>query len=146
MPSLLDAMENQLKQRIKGLEKDLRLVTDLYHRAKADRDRIVSIIERICPNSICLPAKTVKDNITDYWYAEITSNDIASDQLSIDKERLSKLEITLKKSKDFRHCIHFKVGDELKAAYYISDFTLKHFGPPYDFLIKKIAKIFKDNL
>jgi len=146
MPLLLDTIEKQLKQRIEVLEGDLKLVTDLYHRVKADRDRIVSIIERICPNSICLPAKTVRGDITDYWYAEITSNDVTSDQLSIDKERLSKLEVTLKKSKDFRRCIHFKVGDELKAAYYISDFILKRFGPSYDFLIKEIAKIFKDNL
>ena len=146
-------LKRELKRKIKGLEKDLRLVTDLYHRAKADRDRIVSIIERICPNSICLPAKTVRGrgNIKDYWYVANTSpcdifnlpkDSAILSSTPIDRERLSKLKVTLEKSRDFRHCIHLKVANRTEIAYYMSDFALEHFGPPYKFLANEIAEKF----
>ena len=144
----LAELEKHLRQRIEVLEGDLKLVTDLYHRAKADRDRIVSIIERVCPNSICLPAKTVTGDTTDYLYVDIISTNETSGLLSIDLERLSKLEVTLKRSKDFRRCIHLKVAGKTEISYYISTSVLEQFNLPYRFLIKEIAnelaEAFKD--
>ena len=138
---------------LKKQKASLTLLRNQKEAIESQRNRIVKSIERICPESACLPAKTIASSSTpSVWRTRVQptqvdfdpSPNISPQELCEVEELLYKVEIGAYDLPNLRRGIHLKVNniENGEVCYYVSRSALRDLmslSYPLEYITKEIA-------
>ncbi|RLI66893.1 MAG: hypothetical protein DRO67_00580 [Candidatus Asgardarchaeum californiense] len=149
-------LRNRIKELEEALERDDSLIK--YMRGRIDQleyefNKLVTCIEQIAPNSVCLPPKKIEAHVNcDRMYMPLYSpisfdmtNSAVPVPLEVSRVKLSKFCVDIEKYRErFETLIHVYTEDRYcDIKYMISDNVLNTVGLPTTYVAQEIANYWR---